>query len=106
MLKTLMRTLKLPDIFIIIIIIIFFFCFCFFFFVLFKKTSLKNQSVNTEIIINLIIIIHFIENQPVNIKIIISIKIFCSINCKNSSTSLFTYTKSKIMVIVTISIRK
>ena len=51
-------------------------------------------------------IIHFIENQPVNIKIIISIKIFYSINCKNSSTSLFTYIKSKIMVIVTISIRK
>ena len=51
-------------------------------------------------------IIHFIENQPVNIKIIISIKILYSINCKNSSTSLFTYIKSKIMVIVTISIRK
>ena len=50
--------------------------------------------------------LHFIENQPVNIKIIISIKIFYSINCKNSSTSLFTYIKSKIMVIVTISIRK
>ena len=58
------------------------------------------------IIIIIIIIIFFIENQPVNIKIIISIKIFCSINCKNSSTSLFTYIKSKIMVIVTISIRK
>ena len=52
------------------------------------------------IIMVVLIIIHFIENQPVNIKIIISIKIFYSINCKNSSTSLFAYIKSKIMVIV------
>ena len=72
-----------------------------------KRTKLKSDNNNNNNNNNNnSLLIHFIENQPVNIKIIISIKIFYSINCKNSSTSLFTYIKSKIMVIVTISIRK
>ena len=70
------------------------------------NNKIYNNNNNNNFFFFFIISIHFIENQPVNIKIIISIKIFYSINCKNSSTSLFTYIKSKIMVIVTISIRK
>ena len=82
-------------------VVVVFFCFLFF---LIWHPDVYNCHNNNNIFFQ--VIIHFIENQPVNIKIIISIKIFYSINCKNSSTSLFTYIKSKIMVIVTISIRK